>query len=165
MNVTLDNSFDVYYYCQQALDDPKRQELILKDPELENLTKAKRELDQLPKLEYCDATAYYQAKADNLSQQSIAMHGDGRPIIDLEPLQVWCDTYLSKDGWRRCLNNIKQSRFHAKHNRNRINLWISRSHHRRLKRHADACQAESLDQMLGMLLDAYEQKPPRQEED
>ncbi len=155
MTVTLDNSFDVYYYFKHTLEDVRRRDQVLKNPE-SALRAAQESLDQLPHLQYCDVETYRKAKADGKSLKSLEMLGRGRTLVDIDTLQHWCSNFISNQGWKRCLNNLKQSRYQARHRNKVVTLRISSRHHALLKMYAKSHSADSLDEMLGVLLDMYE---------
>lgn len=154
--VTLLNASQVYRYFQAAFEKPLKMNSLLKNTE--SSISATDELNQIPKYLVCSPSSYKTAvNSRNPNKGNVRLLMEGEEVVDYSALEGWVLKYISDEGWRKCLNNIRQKK-HARENRySTTQLRISSYAHLQLKDIALTENVESFDSFLLKLSDVLKE--------
>ena len=149
--VTLDNSSKILTYFSKALNDDLRVNRDLLADTAKH-AKALRDLNSISRVFFCDLERYRRFQERSWAPQDLLDSvAEGYRSPDPDELDAWVLKYVSATGWRRCLNNIRQSRhaLHAHGEKSQVKIAFATASG--LKRLAKE-RGQSLDELLADLL-------------
>jgi hypothetical protein len=162
--VTLENASLVKDFFKEALSDYSRACKVVADGG--HPFEAEGALCKVSDVSYCNIEAYQNAleriekKDSKIANDLLESAKQGCATPNPDELDAWVLKYVSEKGWRRCLNNLRQSRHAAKAGRQKAQIKLDRSTVWALKRLAEE-EGLSIDQLL---INLIEKRAPQNDE-
>lgn len=130
--VTFENASQVKGFFIDALGDIDRRFSFISGTGF-SVYEAEEALSNIGNVSYCNIDAYRNAlerlekKDSKIASSLLESAKAGCSTPDPDELDAWVLKYVSEKGWRRCLNNLRQSRHAARAGRQKTQIKLDRS--------------------------------------
>jgi len=148
--VDIDNGNYVFRYFKTSFNDPiKSLSLVIED---RMIYEACNKLNEITSYNVCYPERYSRAvKRRGEGKEAIELHKEGSELVDIDLLDKWVLKYINNDGWKKCLNNIRQGRFTNDNKHVTTQVRMSSYTHSQLKKMAKEEGANTFDEYLSEL--------------